>query len=118
MSKKIVTRETLKTMLESAEATRKAQIIGRALVHLLNRQTADERVSSTTHTNNGVGFTAFDAESGTMDAQYFLKTGTLAQWQINRWMSPRSSGYPRICSYHRQLDEEARAKADRKQATI
>lgn len=118
MSKKLVTRDTLKAMLETSESKRKAEIIGRALVHLLNRQTCEEQVSSSTRTSNGIGFTAFDAEAGTLDAHTFKNTGTLAQWQINRWMMIRSSGYPRICSYHRQLNEEAEAKALRKQTAI
>lgn len=112
MSKAIVTRENLNAMLESANQQRRSQIIGRALVHLFNRQTADERISRSTNQDNSRGFTAFDAEIGTRDAKTFIRDGALTWYQVNWWMGNRR-GFPRICSYHRQLNEEAVAKVQR-----
>jgi hypothetical protein len=109
----IVTKQSLEQMLEAADTETKGRIIGRALVGLLRRQTAEEQASNETTVNNNVGFAGCDAKSGSITAKYFLSHGRLEQWQIDRWMKP-SCGYPRICKYDRQLNEIAQAKAARR----
>lgn len=107
----IVTKDSLQRMLTDAEDPKRAQIIGRALVVLFERQTASEKAAATTDENNNIGFAGCDAKSGTLTAKYFLKHKTLADWQIEKWMKLSSSGYFRICKYAKQLNEAAIIKA-------
>ena len=115
MANHIVTKESLQAMLEAADDAKKAKIIGRALVVLFKRQTEGEKSSNTTDVNNSIGFTGADGRSGCLSAKYFLKHGTLADWQVERWMRPAKSGSPRIAKYWRQLDEAAQTKAAQQQ---
>jgi hypothetical protein len=87
------------------------EAIGRALVHLFNRQTTDEQRSNDTRVYNLRGFTAADARQGSIHAKYFLKHRTLQQWQIEHWLKPNRKGTLRLAKYWRQLAEEARKKA-------
>lgn len=105
----IVTRHSLEHMLRTASKEKQVQIIGRALVVMYRNQTANERQVKTTHEENGVGFTAFDATHGTCDAEYFLKHNTLLGYQIQRW-TRLTRGAPAICKYHRQLNAAALEK--------
>ena len=57
-----------------------------------------------------MGFSGADGKSGSLTAKYFLKHGTLLDWQVERWMKPQRNGYARLCKYHRQLDQIAVAK--------
>lgn len=107
--KKIVTKESLAKLLETSDE-RKAQIVGRALVVLFNRQVEDEKVSNDTRHLNMRGFAPCDARSGTLTAKYFLKHRSLLDWQIERWLAPTPQGYPRIAKYTRQLNEAANEK--------
>jgi hypothetical protein len=34
----------------------------------------------------------------------------LQNWQIEKWLKPNKNGIPRICKYHRQLNEAAEEK--------
>lgn len=103
----IVTKDSLKELLVRDAG----RVIARALVVIFERQTEDEKADNQTEVENGIGFTGFDAKSGTLTAKYFLKHKRLEQWQIDRWMKPAKDGYPRICRYAKQLNEIAIQKA-------
>ncbi len=109
----IVTKQSLQHMINSADSDKRARIIGRALVVLLERQTSTEQNAAATHEDNGVGFTSADARSGTLTAKSFIKMGTLQEWQVSKWVRPDRAGYARICKYHRQLNEVAERKSAR-----
>lgn len=106
----LVTRESLTALVTRKDAVA-IHALGRALVVLFNRQTESEKRSDTTNMNNMVGFTGADARSGCLTAKYFLKHGTLLEWQVERWLKIASNGHPRISKYWRQLDEAAQIKA-------
>ena len=106
----LVTRDSLQKMLDEADYNRKGQIIGRALVALLNRQTASEQNSAATLEHNNIGFAGCDAKGGTLTAKSFLKWGRLLDWQIEKWTKLQRNGYSRICKYHAQLNEVANEK--------
>jgi hypothetical protein len=65
--------------------TRKDEVgmhaIGRALVHLFNRQTEDEKATSDTRHHNARGFTPADAKRGSITAKYYIKHRKLEDWQ-------------------------------------
>ncbi len=107
----IVTKQTLQQMLDSADEAKRARIVGRALVVLFDRQTEDEKASNDTKKHNTIGFAASDAKSGSLTAKYFIKHGTLLQWQVDRWLKKQPDGHARICRYVRQLNEIAEQKA-------
>ena len=112
----IVSRESLQALIDnnSQDTAYLTQLIGRALVVLLNRQTADEQRQAVTKTENGIGFTGADARSGTLTAKSFLKYGSLKDWQLDRWLKKNSRGYSRIVKYHGQLNEAALEKMNSK----
>lgn len=87
------------------------EAVGRALVHLLNRQTTEEQRDNTTKNYNLRGFTPADARQGSIHAKYFIKHRTLQPWQIQFWLKPNAKGTLRLAKYWRQIDEEARKKA-------
>lgn len=87
------------------------QMVGRALVHLFNRQTEDEKFTDDVKHNNAVGFTPADAKSGSITAKTFLKRKVLLDWQLEIWVKPNTKGIPRIAKYHAQLNQEAKAKS-------
>ena len=107
----IVTKDSLRRLLETNDEALKARIIGKALVVIFKNQTATERTCNTTAENNGVGFTGADAKGGCLTAKSFIKNGTLLDWQVAKWMRPAKDGYPRLCKYYRQLNAAAEAKA-------
>lgn len=84
--------------------------IGRALVHLMNRQTTDEQASDATKYRNDRGFCPMDAKRGTYNARYYLKAGKLSPRQVAYWRVADKRGTPRICKYWEQLQEEAQLK--------
>lgn len=106
----IVTKESLESMLENPNRKFVETVVGRALVVLFNRQTESEKATSTTKENNNIGFTGFDAKSGSITAKYYLKHKRLEDWQIEKWTKTMKGGYPKLCSYHRQLNEAANLK--------
>lgn len=108
MSKRIVTKESLTEMLERDDEAFVTKVIGRALVHLFNRQTEDEKRVNDTRMHNAEGFTPADAHSGCITAKYFLKHGKLLDWQIEMWTKKNAKGTPRLAKYHGQLDKIAR----------
>lgn len=108
--KQIVTRDSLRTMLQNPNRKYVETVIGRALVALLQRQTADEQRANDTREHNGVGFSGCDGRSGTLTAKSFIKNGGLLDWQIGRWTKLAKNGYPRLCKYAKQLNEIALEK--------
>jgi hypothetical protein len=114
----LVTKDSLNTLLTNANDAKRAQIIGRALVVLFERQTAAEQSSDHTQEDNGRGFAGCDARGGSLTAKSFLKNKTLVQWQVDKWMKVGKNGFPRICKYDVQLNEVAEAKAARAKALV
>lgn len=87
--------------------------VGRALVVLKNRQTADEQVNETTKHHNGRGFRPCHARMGTSMAKFYEARGYLTTKQLSYWRAEGKEGM-RIAIYHRQLLEEAKIKAAKK----
>lgn len=102
----LVTRESLHELLRGADEERRKHIIGRALVVLYNRQTADEKRVMDTKESNGIGFAGCDAKQGSYGARQYISTQTIDKYQVQAWMR-LSRGAPRICKYARQLNEAA-----------
>ena len=109
----IVTRDSLQSMLTNPNPSYVAKVVGRALVALFQYQTASEKSSNTTDNQNGVGFAGCDAYSGSMTAKYFMKHGTLADWQVAKWTKIQKNGYARLCKYSNQLNKIAEDKASK-----
>ena len=107
----IVTKDSLRTMLANPNKEFVARVIGKALVHIFNRQTEAEKANDATQQDNGIGFTGADAFSGSMTAKYFMKHKSLQDWQIDKWTKQDKKGYPRLCKYHKQINEEAEKKS-------
>lgn len=85
--------------------------IGRALVHLKNRQTSDEQTSLTTKHSNGRGFMPQHAEVGVSMANFYEKNNFLSPKQVSYWQATTPKiNKPRICRYSRQILEEAKVK--------
>lgn len=111
MSKHIVTRDSLQAMLDRDDRQFVTNVVGRALVGLLERQTADEARANTTNVHNGIGFTGADGRSGVLTAKSYIKNGTLQDWQVDRWLKKsEKTGYSRLTKYWKQLDEIAQQK--------
>lgn len=109
---KLVTRDSMLIMLNNDNDAYVQAVIGRALVAIFNRQTEAEKDINDTREHNTVGFSAADAKSGSLTAKYWLKHRSLLPWQMDKWMKD-SHGYPRICKYHRQLNEIACAMKEK-----
>lgn len=92
-------------------ATWQKYVIGRALVQIFKRQTADEQNAHTTNQYNNIGFAGCDAKVGSFAAKSFMKRGTLLDFQYDKWMTEGRDGFPRITKYHRQLNDIACRKA-------
>lgn len=100
---KIVTKEWLKGKVIANPSL----YIGRALVALFNRQTAEEKQTNDTKFLNGIGFSANDGRIGALGAKYYMKYGTLLEWQLKPWLKLDKKGYPRIVKYAKQLNDIA-----------
>ena len=107
----IVTRDSLRDMLANPNPEFVGRVIGKALVAIYARQTQAEQSSDATVEDNGIGFAGADAHGGSLTAKFFMKHNTLLDWQIDAWSKVQKSGYPRLCKYHKQLNEVAQAKA-------
>lgn len=90
--------------------------VGRALIVLRNRQTADERSSEQTKHLNGRGFRPCHARMGTSMADFFERRGYLTERQVKYWRTEMRDGKSRIEIYARQLLEEAEARAAQREA--
>jgi hypothetical protein len=108
--KQIVTRDSIRNMLNNDNRAYVEAVIGRALLALLDRQTEDEKIAADTRVWNAVGFSGADAKSGTLTAKFFAKHGKLLDWQVDKWMKKAKNGYPRLCKYAKQLNEIALEK--------
>lgn len=84
--------------------------IGRALVVLYNRQTADEKLRETTRVHNNRGFSSADAFMGTKMAQFYKRNNFLSVKQASYWTKKNVRGTMRIAKYWKQLQEHAREK--------
>lgn len=104
----IVTKDSLQHMLDTDNQQYVQMVIGRALVGIFDRQTADEKESNTTSKSNGIGFTGGDAYSGSKTAKFWMKHGSLLDWQVDMWVKKGTTGYSRLAKYHRQLNEIAK----------
>ena len=109
MSKHIVTRESFQTLITRGDEVA-MNAVGRALVHIFNRQTLDEKADDHTKHYNMRGFTPADARRGSITAKYYLKHRQLLDWQIEYWTSENGKGICRLAKYWRQIDEEAQKK--------
>lgn len=85
--------------------------IGRALVHLFNRQTKDEKDVDSTRHNNNRGFTSGDARRGSLTAKYYLKHRMLQDWQMKYWLTRDRRDTTRLGKYYGQILEEVKRKA-------
>ena len=85
--------------------------IGRALVALHARQTADEQYSDTTRHHNNRGFMPMHAAKGSGMAKFFLRNNYLSPKQIAYWRVRTPSGKSRIEKYVGQLMLVAAEKA-------
>lgn len=101
--------QSIKTLLASND-----RAVGRALIVLRNRQTADEQVAESTRHLNGRGFRPCHARMGTSMANFFERYNRLSEKQIAYWRKPMRDGNTRIEIYARQLLEEAQVKAAEK----
>lgn len=108
----LVSKESLKKMLDEADRPKQIRIVGRALVAIFQRQTESERNHNSADVNNTIGFSGPDAKSGSLTAKSYLAHGTLQDWQLDRWIRIDRTGFPRICKYHSQLNEIAIAKQE------
>lgn len=84
--------------------------MGRALVHLFNRQTFDEKEHTDAKYDNGVGFNSSDARRGTITAKYYIRHKKLEEWQRKYWLQRDAKGRSRLGKYYRQIKEEAEKK--------
>ena len=105
--KQVVTRDTLRTMLNNPNRKYVETVVGRGLAALLKRQTADEQRSNDTRVWNAIGFSGADARSGSLTAKTWIGKGRLEDWQIAKWTKLAKNGYPRLCKYAKQLNEIA-----------
>lgn len=88
--------------------------VGRALVVLYERQTADEKASENTRHHNNRGFRPCHARMGTSMARFYLRTGYLSPKQLAYWRTEGKEGM-RIGIYWRQLLDAAHKKAQQKE---
>lgn len=90
--------------------------IGRALLALNARQTADEQAQEHTKYHNGRGFRPCHARMGTSMAKFFERRGYLSPKQIAYWRKPMKCGNSRIGIYAGQLLKVAEEKAQQRTA--
>jgi len=112
MSKHIVTRESFQALITRNDEVA-LNAIGRALVHIFNRQTFDEKADDHTKHYNMRGFTPADARRGSITAKYYLKHRKLEDWHIRYWTAENEKGISRLAKYWRQINEEAQKKQDK-----
>ena len=105
-----VTRESLTELISRGDAV-SMHAIGRALVHLLNRQTQEEARENVTKNHNDRGFTPADARYGSIHAKYYIRHNSLQPWQVAYWLKANAKGIPRLSKYWAQIDQEAQKKA-------
>jgi hypothetical protein len=112
--KKIVTKQSMIEMINSADQVKKMHIVGRALSAIYGYQTQEEKGSDTTIDHNGVGFTGADADWGSRAARFYIRNGWVGQKTVDSWLAPTkgAGGAPKITKYWRQLNVVANIKQD------
>lgn len=90
--------------------------VERALVVLLDRQTAAEQSSENTLLHNQIGFTHADAPWGTRNGRWVKRGGRLNAYQLSQWRKRDRKGTPRLAKYWRQLAQAAEEKAAKQHA--
>lgn len=100
----MVTKDSVKEMLSNSNPLYVQAVIGKGLLVMYNNQTEEEQCNASTKENNGIGFTGFDAKSGTLTALFYKRHKRLESWMISKWLKLDKKGYPRLCKYHRQLN--------------
>ena len=109
-----ITREQIETVLLRTDKVG-MHAVGRALVHLFNRQTEDEKINQDVKHDNGMGFQPCHAEIGTSMALFYQKNGFLTPKQVAYWQRAanpkKEKSKARIARYSRQLKEEADKRA-------
>ena len=105
----LVTRDSLQALIDQG-GDKQMHVIGRALVVLWENQTEDEKATASTTKANGKGFTGYDAEWGTRNAEFYRHHMRLTPQAIAAWSRKGANGYSRIVKYHKQLNEAAKAK--------
>lgn len=101
MIKPAPTVDSIKALL-MREDTLGMHAVGRALVALLARQTADEQRARETKYHNRMGFAGGDAFVGQSMAEFYAKNHFLTAKQLAYWRKSGKRG-PRICKYAGQL---------------
>lgn len=96
-----MTNWTKEKIVELLETNDKA--VGRALLRLTERQTADEQQSLDVKHRNNMGFRPCHARMGTVMAEYFKKKGMLTPKQAAYWRARDKNGNMRIGIYANQL---------------
>lgn len=109
MSQNQLTKEYIQDVLARDDSVG-MHAIGRALVHIFNRQTADEQEREETSHLNGRGFTGVDAKIGSSMAKFYTRNNRLSPKQMVVWQKPSKTGTSKIGKYWKQLLEEAQAK--------
>jgi hypothetical protein len=84
--------------------------VARALLVLLNNQTADEQRTEDTRYLNGKGFRPCHARIGTSMAKFYISKGYLTPKQVANWRRTMADGNTRIGIYWKQLAVAAQAK--------
>ena len=112
----MLTKHILENMIQTADPAKRAKLIGRACLVLFKRQTDSEKQINDAVIHNNVGFCKQDAREGSITAKYFIKNGTLQDWQVEKWTKVDCRGRMRIVKYWRQLNEAAQEKAAQKAA--
>jgi len=111
-----MTKKDLRIQIENVLARKDKtgmHAVGRALVHLKNRQTDDEQASKETRNLNGKGFQPCHAFMGTKMANWYEDKGFLTPKQVAYWQNDENKlQKPRICRYWKQLSEEAQKKME------
>jgi len=110
----IVSKEYMINFLATKDKEKVIQFVGRALVALFQRQVEEEKADNKSRIENSRGFSKPDARNGSLTAKYFMKNGTLLDWQLALWVEKEFRDRPRIVKYSEQLNEialEKKAKA-------
>ena len=94
----IWTKEKIVELLETND-----KAVGRALMRLNERQTADEQRDLNVKHRNNMGFRPCHAHMGSVMAEYFKKKGTLTPKQAAYWRVRDKNGNMRIGIYANQL---------------
>ena len=98
MTKKTWTKEDIIVLLSNND-----NAVGRALVRLNERQTADEQKDETTRYKNGAGFRPCHARMGSSMSKWFEGHGYLTSKQAAYWRKRDRKGNMRIGIYAGQL---------------